>query len=184
MLIPLGFLAASGVSAGSFDLLETQVLTSAASNITFNSLSTYSAYQHFQLRILSRSSRASSGDNLFMRFNGDTGSNYSRHILYGEGGGSAASFGQASQTYADLGTIPGATYTSNAFSAAVVDILDPFETTKYKTVRAFNGVGSLWVALNSAAWLNTNALSSIQVYAPNGNLVQYSRVSLYGIKAA
>jgi hypothetical protein len=47
--------AAGQVAAGSFDLLETQVLTSSAASVTFSSLSTYAAdYQHLQIRIVSK----------------------------------------------------------------------------------------------------------------------------------
>ena len=43
----LGFFATAGAgAAGSFDLLETQVLGSAQASVTFSSLGTYSNYKH------------------------------------------------------------------------------------------------------------------------------------------
>jgi hypothetical protein len=193
MLIPLGFLAASGVSAGSFDLLETQILSSATASVTFSSLSTYATtYQHLQLRILTRTNRSGAdSDPVILQFNADTGSNYTRHALGGYNfGGTSAVYSNAgtSQTSIFLGeAMPVSSSTANAFGAIVSDILDPFETTKNKTVRSLPGMNAAWssIELRSGAWLSTSAVSSIVIKPLVGsNLVSGSRFSLYGIKAA
>lgn len=185
MLIPLGFLAASGVSAGSFDLLETQVLGSDTASVTFSSLSTYaSTYQHLQLRITARSSWASAQAGLVMQLNADTGSNYSYHGLGGNGS-SVSSFAGANQSFMYQGVATGNTATANAFSGVVIDILDSFETTKYKTVRALFGNSTTEVGIHSGSWRNTNALTSILLKTDvTSNLLTGSRFSLYGWKAA
>jgi hypothetical protein len=192
MLIPLGILAASGASAGSFDLLETQVLGSNTASITFSSLSAYSSYQHLQLRILTRTNRGGAdSDPVILQFNADTGSNYTRHGLGGYNfGGSGAVYSNAgtSQTSLFLAeAMPVSSSTANVFGAIVADILDPFETTKNKTVRSLNGMNAAWssIELRSGAWLSTTAVSSIVIKPLVGsNLVTGSRFSLYGIKAA
>ena len=186
MLIPLGFLAASGVSAGSFDLLETQVLGSSTSSVTFSSLSTYaSTYQHLQLRYTARSDRANTLDAMIIQVNGDTGTNYKTHQLVGNG--SSASSG--AESYAngwEFMYVPGNNASSGVFGAGVVDILDPFETTKNKTKRSLSGVLSdTYIQLSSGVWLNTAAITSITFDQRYGsNFVSGSRFSLYGIKAA
>lgn len=174
------------VAAGSFDLLATEILTSSQASVTFSSLDTLAAgYQHLQLRMTARGTRNANGDNLGIRLNSDTGNNYSRHALYGDGS-SAASYGVASQAFMDLGTLASSTTPANAFTGAVTDILDAFDSTKNTTIRSLNGLAAagVFVGLASGAWHNTNALTSLTIYALNGNLVQYSRFSLYGIKAA
>jgi hypothetical protein len=190
MLIPLGFLAASGVSAGSFDLLETQVLGSSQASVTFSSLSTYaSTYQHLQLRYLIRNDNGNPYSETFLRFNSDSGANYARHGLIGNGS-SVASNGVADDiSMLLLVGSAGNTATSNSFGAGVADILDPFETTKNKTVRNLAGRlvggGEDRVALSSGLWRNTSAVSSITLDQVFGsNFMTGSRFSLYGIKAA
>lgn len=175
----LGFFATAGVSAaGSFDLLETQVLTSTAASITFASLSTYaSTYQHLQLRM---AGSTNSGVNWgAMQFNGDTGTNYSRHELRGNGSSvtSSASANYDSYLFGVWG---------GAAGAVVVDLLDPFETTKYKTGRALSGwVGADGVQLTSGSWRNTNAISSILIKNAGSEVFKIgTRFSLYGIKAS
>jgi hypothetical protein len=181
----LGFFATAGAStAGSFDLLETQVLGTAAASVTFSSLSAYAAtYQHFQLRVTARMSFSDPERSLVLRFNADTASNYNNHGLYGSGS-SVGTFYFA-DTYISIGSFPAANATANAFGPGVIDILDPFETTKNKTVRSLAGTPTTpQVSLRSGLWRNTAAVSSITLLDPTSNLVTGSRFSLYGIKAA
>lgn len=185
----LGFFATAGAgagAAGSFDLLETQTLTGSQSSVTFSNLNTSygSTYQHLQIRALMRDtgSNASFG----FRFNADTGTNYSRHELKGNGS-SVSSGAGSSENGGFLGGGATSSTTANSFTGAVIDILDPFETTKYKTVRTLQGTtGSpTEIILVSSLWQSTAAATSFQIYSRFGtNLAQYSRFSLYGIKAA
>jgi hypothetical protein len=188
MLIPLGFLAASGVSAGSFDLLETQILGSAQASVTFSSLSSYaSTYQHLQLRMTIRSTRANTEDYPYLRMNGVTTSSYVSHQLYGNGS-TVASYANAQTTAGIfLNVSPAASATASVFSSHVVDILDAFETTKNKVIRTMGGFATREISLGSGLFLSTDAISSLTIQntlSGSGNLAQYSRFSLYGIKGA
>jgi len=181
----LGFFATAGAGgAGSFDLLETQVLGSAVSSVTFSSLSTYaSSYQHLQIRFTARST-SGAGSTLYTNFtlNSDTGANYAWHSLRGNGS-NVGSFAGTSQNYGRSGLATGSTAASNAFAASVLDILDPFETTKNKTTRFLAGAGEIY--LGSSFWNNTAAISSITVSEGySSNFVTGSRFSLYGSKVA
>ncbi len=186
----LGFFATAGAgAAGSFDLLETQVLGTAVASVTFSSLSTYSNYQHLQIRYVARSSQANEYAGISMTFNSDTASNYSWHGLKGDGG-SVSSSGVANSSAVETyqWEMPGASNAANIFGAGVYDILDLFETTKNKTVRWFGGRGAVntadkQIVLGSGAWRNTTAISSIRL-ATSATFVVGSRFSLYGIKAA
>lgn len=182
MLIPLGFLAVSGVSAGSFDLLETQVLGSSTASVTFSSLGTYSNYKHLQIRVAARTDRSGAADdNVIMRFNGDSGSNYSCHNLRGNGS-SVISGALTNETKIVARAIGG---NDGNFGAVVIDILDAFETTKYKTSRSLGGYATNIVELGSGSWRNTAALTSILLDQDVGsNFLTGSRFSLYGIKGA
>ena len=184
MLIPLGILdyPVSAAGAGSYDLLETEILTGSQASVTFSSLGDYATdYQHLQLRMTAKVS--SSLVNLDMTFNGDTAANYSWHELYGDGSTVVSGAG-ANQTF--MKTLISDAATADVFGAGVVDILDPFETTKYTTMRSFSGdvSGGKYVILRSGSWRNTNAISSMTMKFTAGNIAIGSRFSLYGRKAS
>ena len=172
--------AAAPAAAGSYDLLETEILTGTQASVTFSSSnSTYGAdYQHLQLRM---TLRATTSNNINFQFNGDTGSNYKSHFLYGDGS-SAGSGYYPTNTKLYLGNTSN---TTNVFSGVVVDILDPFETTKNTTTRALYGDTSVNVVqLLSGAWFNTAALTSILITQDSGSYTTGSRFSLYGLRSA
>ncbi len=186
----LGFFATAGAgAAGSFDLLESQVLGSDTASVTFSSLSTYaSTYQHLQVRYVIRGTRASDAEAILTRLNGDSGNNYSSHTLSGNGS-SVGSGSQTSFSAMELNYSPAATTTANVFGPGIMDFLDAFETTKYKTRRTFFSMGVhsgfSEVSLNSSLWMNTAAISSISFTPRYGSAwATGSRFSLYGIKVA
>nr|DAL22185.1 MAG TPA_asm: hypothetical protein [Caudoviricetes sp.] len=169
---------------GSYELIETVTLSSSQSSVTFSNLNNYSStYQHLQLRLITRDTRAATLAVLHAQFNNDTGSNYAAHRLIGNG--SSVSSANLSGVQFWLGYSPSNNAGSGIFAATVVDILDPFETTKNTTIRSFNGFGgAAEFGLFSGAWLNTNSISSIKIYPQSDNFAQYSRFSLYGLKGA
>jgi hypothetical protein len=181
----LGFFATAGVSAaaGSFDLLETQVLGTAVGSVTFSSLGTYaSTYQHLQVRLVAKDNRGAASSRIYVRLNGST-TNYIFHTL-GANGSSAYS---VTGFTGDRWVFDYATGSSGNFGAGVIDLLDAFETTKNKTVRGLGGQLTApysVVSLDSGAWFDTAATSSITIGGDFGDLLSGSRFSLYGIKAA
>lgn len=169
----------------STDFYSIQTLTvdsGGASSVTFSSIP--STYTHLQIRCNIRNTFAF--DSMFIRFNGDSGSNYSWKQFYGTGSGSAtASYGQ-NQTWGLVGTL--ASDSSSTFnSATVTDILDYKSTSKNKTVRSISGSNnnaSGNAKFISALYFATpiTAISSLTLYAENGSFKQYSTFALYGVK--
>lgn len=177
----------------SFVLLETVTLTSNQASVEFANLNSKygSTYQHLQVRFVARSTY--SGYPVFdtgMRFNSDTGSNYSWHQLLGLGSGGAISEGSANQTSMRCGVGAANSLSSSIYGASIVDILDPFETTKFKTIRSLDGtMGSAtngnYVMLHSGSWRNTAAVTSITLIDQyGGNFVTGSRFALYGLRGS
>jgi len=183
-LIPLGILSSAGGSLGAYELIETQILGSSTTSVVFSGLAAYdSVYKHLQIRIIARSDRGSVGDAAVVRFNGDTGANYSRHGLFGNGS-AAGSYGLANQTYGDGPAIPGSSGSTNAFGAGVIDVLDAYAL-KNRTTRTLGGSTGAenFVALASGSWRNTSSLTSMTVAVQSGsNFIANSRFSLYGIR--
>ncbi len=180
-LIPLGILSSAGSGFGTYELIETQILGSNTASITFSGLAAYSAtYKHLQIRALARSTRAAATDGGYIRLNGDTGSNYAHHTLYGDGS-SVLSINSPSQAQMAILAIVGNTATTNMYAPSVLDILDAFSTTKNKTLRSLNGITA--IGLSSGVWINTASLTSVTLSTQIGpNFLTGSRFSLYGIR--
>lgn len=172
-------------SFGSYESIQTFTVGSGGdSSITFNSIP--SGYKHLQLRVAVRTNRSGGDDSVSVRFNGDTGSSYTWHGLYGTGSsvGSQASTSQTAATI--LGEVLSDTQLANTFTVGIVDILDYTNTSKNTTLRSLNGVdgnGYGQMRLHSGLWLNTSAITSLTVKPDYGTLfVQHSSLALYGIK--
>jgi len=177
-LSALGIFSAAGaggvVADTSYELIESVILGSSQASITFSSLGTYSSsYKHLQIRA---SAKSTSFDNMFMRLNGDTGSNYAYHRLIGNGS-AVSSLASSSQTSMVCGVH------DSESAGNVIDLLDVYSTTKNKTVRSIYGIASTTIRFNSGLWLSTASLTSI-LLLPTGALTfsSGSRFSLYGIK--
>lgn len=183
----LGILASSFPAVGDYESIQTYTVGSGGSAlITFSSIA--ADWQHLQLRYLSRSTRASASDSVSFRFNGDSGSNYARHVLYGDGA-SVGALATASSTLINCGLGAGASAGASMFGGGVVDILDYTSTTKNKTIRTSTGVDANSSGgdfrFGSGLWFATPAaINSITIYAQDGlaSFVEYSTFALYGIK--
>ena len=180
--------AAGDVSFGSYDLLQTEILTGTQASVTFSSLGDYATdYQHLQIRWVARDTAAFAQREVDIRINADSTTSYSSHRLAVIPGAGLISEAFASKTLLDnLVRIPANTETADIYGAGVIDILDPYETTKNTTFRllgGFAGVSENTIALSSSAFLKTDAVSSVQFIAASGYAIG-SRFSLYGLKAS
>ena len=181
-----GNLTAPGdVDPGAMIPIATATGTGSSGTITFSSIP--DTYQHLQLRIRARSSRAAASDFIIVQLNSDTGSNYAHHQLEGDGATASAS-GVATTERIFIGRAPGTSVTdTNITGVSIVDIYDYVSTTKNKTTRALYGYdanGSGYTTLGSGLWQNTSAISSISVKLNIGNFLTSTTVALYGIKRA
>jgi len=166
-----------------YELISTALITSNTASITFDVSSLATTYKHLQVRILAKSS-TTPNDSVDLTFNTDTGTNYSYHAIYGNGGSMGSEYAtNAPSCYsvAQLATSSDA----NQFGTSIVDILDAFSTAKYKTIRSLKGSqqssGSL-IQLVSGNWRNTAAITSLKLTARSSNFAPGSRLSLYGLK--
>lgn len=185
-----GVIASSYKAGGSFESIATATGTGSSGTITFSSIP--STYKHLQIRGIFKV--AGTGfyiDDLYLRLNGDSGSNYARHALLGTGAAASAA-GAASSSYIDCGRVLSSDATiANTMFAAVIDIQDYQSTTRNKTVRIFSGADgnlsdtSFRVYLASGLWMNTNAVTSLTFSTASSlNFTTATSVSLYGIKGA
>jgi hypothetical protein len=177
---------------GAYDALATVTLSAATATVTFAGIPT--GYKHLQIRGFGQSSRATYGwDDVLVRFNGDTASNYARHYLGGDGGSTYSGAANTPGTYIYTDSIIGSsTAGANVFGSFVMDILDYTSTTKNKTVRTLGGadlngtVGGQGgrVTMNSGLWFATPAaVTSIVLSTGSGtNFNTNTQFALYGVR--
>jgi hypothetical protein len=163
-------------------LIQRVAGTGSSGTITFSSIP--STYKHLQIRLLARSTQTGvSNISALIQCNSDTGSNYARHTLQGDGASALAS-GTSSTSLMTLFRITAASAAANIMGVGIVDIHDYQSTTKYKTLRSFagqdeNGVGS--IRLQSGLWQSTSAISSLSIYLSSDSFTTTTSVALYGM---
>jgi hypothetical protein len=167
-----------------YPIASTTVGAGGASGVTFSSIP--QNFTHLQIRYIARSTNSGTNDYTFMQINGDTGDNYVRHYLQGNGS-IIVSYGQTGLGINGIwaGQIPFASSTANVFGTGIIDILDYTNTNKNKTIRSIGGYdanGSGYVSLSSGFWLSTSAITSLILTFPN--FAQYTTFSLYGISTS
>lgn len=172
---------ATGSKQSSFESIATASL-SGVNTATFSSIP--ATYKHLQIRYHGLSTN---GETPNLELNGDTGSNYRYHGLYGSA--SAVATGGSLNTYynIDLGNYGG---NSTYPEAIIIDFIDYASSTKNKTLRSFFGTDRNSASLNdvglsSCLWLDTTAVNAIRIYTSGAtNWSAGATVALYGIKGA
>jgi hypothetical protein len=184
----------SGVAASTSSYESIATATGTGSNSTLTLSSIPQTYKHLQIRWICRDTSAGTVPNgIWIDLNNDTGSNYTRHFLTGNGS-SVSVTGQTAATVSGSPEIPKSTATggmsANIFGVGILDIQDYASTTKNKTMRVFTGTDfntantNAQVNLFSSVWLNSGSgISTIRFYLPSGgNFASGSTFALYGIK--
>jgi hypothetical protein len=151
---------------------------SGSTTINFASLGSYTDIR------LSFVINTSANGSPIMRFNGDTGTNYSRLYIYGNGA-TATSSNSTNQTFVVL-TTPTA-LTANLMYFVTVDIFSVSGSTNKTCLVTFsgdtNGSGNVTKQVN--LWRSTSAITSIDLtFASTGSYTTGTTATLYGIKSA
>ena len=143
-----------------YDLIASNVLSSSASSVTFNSIP--ATYRDLVL--------VTSGLNggFFARLNGDTGANYSR--VYMRGNGSSALSGAGSENFVRV----------NGW-ATIFHFLDYSATDKHKPILIRSDTYYSLTQADAQRWANTAAINSIELNANGGDFPSGSTFYLYGI---
>jgi hypothetical protein len=174
-----------------FDSIAT-VSVGAGGTSTINFSSIPQNYTHLQVRWISRGDRSDNEyDNIALRINSDTGTNYSNQYIAGTS--SIYSDTYITQNNVKVGYTASnktAVISSSHFSAGIMDIFDYTTTNKVKTFRTFTGIdfnNGGFVVVASGLWNSTAAISTLTFYpvTPGGySWLQNSHFALYGIKGS
>jgi hypothetical protein len=163
---------------GSYESIATVTPYTTTTTVVFSSIP--STFQHLQIRSSAASSAAA---NMIIRFNSDSGANYSYHYMEGTGAGISAGNGTSSAYI--LG--PVTTNTASSYTGIIMDIVDYKDPNKYTTLRSLSGVdlngSNTWINMFSGLWLNTAAITSVTLSIISGaTFAANSHFALYGVK--
>lgn len=150
--------------------LATITLTGTDSSIDFASIP--ATYRDLVLVV---QGTTTTGAGLPMRFNGDSGSNYSNVVAYGDGSSTAS--GSGSGTSFELGY-----FTTNP-AMSIVQIMDYSATDKHKTalIRYGSPASTNITAMRAGRWASTAAITSITLTLTTGSYSSGTTFSLFGI---
>jgi hypothetical protein len=119
------------------------------------------------------------GNNTRMRFNNNSGFNYSMTVVTGDGS-SASSYRDSSQA---AFSYPG--YYDTAMSMNIIHVMNYANTTTYKTFIQRNSKASNQAQAAVGLWAQTSAINQIDIYTASGaTWTTSTNITLYGIKAA
>lgn len=162
--------------ATTYEPIATTTLGSAATSITFNSIASTWTDIRLVLTLV-----PASGTRSYLQFNSDTGANYSRTQLYGDG--SAASSGSNT----GMSNLSASVADASVPSLWTYDLFSYAGSTK-KTILStvsLDSNGSGYVVRSVHLWNSTSAINSIYIYSTVSNsFAAGTTATLYGIKNA
>ena len=153
-------------------------LGSSAASVTFSSIS--QAYRDLVLVYEGRNTFANSG--IVVRLNGDSASNYTWVVAYGDG----SITGSGSGTDTSLILSAGAASSTTVNANFIMNIMDYSATNKHKSVLSReNQITATYpdTSMYAQRWASTSAVTSISLSYQGGNIVAGSTLALYGIAA-
>jgi hypothetical protein len=168
-------------SAATYDKIATTTLSSAAASITFSSI----AASWTDLRLVLTFTAAGAGQDTYMRFNGDSATNYSGTCI--DGNGTSAFSAQYTTTAQQIISFQ-RTYTSTTVPMLITTDIFSYAGSTYKTNLSTtssdtNGAGN--VGRNVGLWRSTAAITSIVLLISGAtNFSIGTTATLYGLKAA
>jgi len=164
-----------------YEPIATTTVTTASPAVTFSNIP--GTYTDLILVVSVRANSTPTSFGTGIRFNGDTGTNYSRTVFYGSGS-SAVAFSDTNQTRFFVSSGPTA---ASTFNLIRLNIMNYSNSVKYKMVLARNDDISDVTSISAASWRSNNAITSITITPFDDNSTGFatgSSFTIYGIKAA
>jgi hypothetical protein len=147
--------------------LATITLASTDSSIVFSSIP--ATYRDLVLIANRKVGSATPSEKIYL--NGDTGANYTRVGMFGDGSNDDSYSGTNDSTVSATTT----------FSVAVYQFMDYSATDKHKTFLVRGGSASHLIIASAHRWANTSAVNSVTIQIASSSYSIGSTFSLYGI---
>lgn len=169
-------------AAQTYEPIATQTLGSATNLITFSSIS-----QAYTDLILVVDAAVATGQDMYFRLNGDSGTNYSWTILYGTG--TTPGTTRSGSNTLGMADYYGAPRTTLGTSVQILHFMNYSSTATNKTifVRSNNADTGTGTDILTNLWRSTSAITSIELRMSPSATINFSigsMFTLYGIKAA
>ena len=155
-----------------YTALATVTLGSSASSLSFSSIP--ASYRDL---VIVENVTTSTNSYLRIRFNGDSGNNYSRVSMAGDGSTATSSSNDA---ISNISTIRTQATSSNP-ATLIWQIMDYSATDKHKTVLLRANNTASFVEALAGRWANTAAINSIELISGTGTFNTGSTFNLFGI---
>jgi hypothetical protein len=159
-------------------IATTTLANSTTTSVSFSSISS----SYTDLIVIMNVGAATSGSNVELRFNGDTGSNYSRTVTTGTG----VIYNERLVNQTSITLTFGAYLPFNLFQSNIIlNIQNYSNTTTYKTVLNRSNTASEGTDLNVGLWRSTSAINDVTLICRGAGYyyLSGSTFTLYGIKA-
>jgi hypothetical protein len=158
------------MAAGStYTPIQSYTASGSSSTISFTSIP--STYTDLVLQYTA----ANSGTYFLIRFNNDSGSNYSFTSVYGDGSSAASTRGSSQTSLFGRGT---------ANSTNQMNIQNYSNATTYKTALMSERDAAVVAQEKVCLWRSTSAINQIDLISGGGNITAGGIFTLYGIAAA
>jgi hypothetical protein len=167
------------------EAIETVYLEADAATVEFTSIP--QTYEHLQIRVNGRGTRATDTMYHYLQFGTgggavDTGANYAFHEMYAYSTTVGAASGTG-ETGIKLHMMAAANLDAAVYGAQIIDILDYANANKNTTTLTHEGVASdPNMYFLSGLWDATGAVDRIKWSSPVGSFVRGSEFTLYGIQ--
>lgn len=162
--------------------IASTTLSSTQATVTFSSIP--QTYIDLVLIIQGRFDTATTIRDLGLRFNGDSGTNYSATRMVGDGS-TASSWRETNFDNMRFAVLPAASATAGNFGNAIIQIQNYSNANVTKTALGRTNASLAWTSAIAGLWRNTSAINSIRIAiseTQTGSFVSGSTFTLYGIE--
>lgn len=164
-----------------YDAIESQTLTATAASVTFSAIPGNYTDLVVACSVISTGAASSAGGTL--RFNSDTGTNYSHSILYGTGSAAGSIRGATVNRMRVFGDIP-----TTGNQIALISIMSYASASIFKTVLVQYGsaISGDSVGAVVGLWRSTSAITSVSFFSNDDGADSFaagSTFQLFGVRA-
>ena len=174
-----------------WNVIDHTELTGSAATYDVSSIPTDGTYDHLYLAMSVRTDSSGFYESLYLRFNGDSGSNYSAVALYA---GTTTPSSNKNDSVAQIENIyvSTASHLADTFSPIRIWIPNYANSANFKPLfLSSNAVGNSstnnqwYVSYTGGMWADTDAIDQLTVTIAGGDsFVEYSTFTLYGLVGA
>ncbi len=176
----------AAASAGAVSVIARTVLGSDTASVDFTSIP--GTYENLMITYVARGTGSNTWSRVWLRFNGDSGSNYQ----YGNGGRAGASWvgvdGASGQAQMTVGLLPDASATAGYPAVGTVSVPGYARAVFNKAVSCVDAspasTSNHGALLTGGLWAATASVTRVTLYPSSGNFLTGSVFTLYGVAGA